>query len=142
TDLHGGRAIFDGPTNYIQSIYQMVPAAITIEGANIVTRGLITFTHGAFKSHPYLWKEIKACQDENESRGLAAFEKTFLEHISFSLSNVSSALLHNITGGWFSSIPDKTVGTNRWYRQLWRTGRNFALVADLSVVALSRVKFE
>src|SRR5215470_7305238 len=72
-DLHGGRAIFDGPANYIQSIYQMAPAAITIEGANIVTRGLITFTQGVLRSHPYLRKQIKACQDENESRGLAAF---------------------------------------------------------------------
>jgi len=137
-DLHGGRAIFDGPTNYIQSIYQMVPAAITIEGANIVTRGLITFTQGALRSHPYLWKEIKACQDENESHGLAAFEKAFLAHISFSLSNISSALLHNITGGRFCAVPDKRFDTNRWYRQLSRASRNFALVADLSVVALAR----
>jgi len=137
-DLHGGRAIFDGPANYIQSIYQMVPAAITIDGANIVTRGLITFTQGALRSHPYLGDEIKACQDENESRGLAVFEKAFLAHISFSLSNISSALLHNITGGRFCAVPDKTSGTNRWYRQLSRASRNFALVADLTVVALAR----
>jgi len=137
-DLHGGRAIFDGPANYIQSTYQMVPAAITIEGANIVTRGLVTFTQGALRAHPYLGKEIKACQDENESRGLAAFEKAFLDHVSFSLSNVSSALLHNISAGRFATVPDKTSDTDRWYSQLWRASRNFALVADLTVVALAR----
>jgi acyl-CoA dehydrogenase len=137
-DLHGGRAIFDGPANYIQSIYQMVPAAITIEGANIVTRGLIAFTQGAFRSHPYLWKEIKACQDDNERRGLAAFENAFLAHISFSLSNLSSALVHNITGGRFCAVPDQPFDADRWYRQLSRASRNFALVADLAVIALAR----
>jgi acyl-CoA dehydrogenase len=116
----------------------LVPAAITIEGANIVTRALIAFTQGALRAHPCLSKEINACQDENESRGLVAFEKAFLDHISFSLSNVLSALLHNLTGGPLSPVPDKTLGTARWYRQLWRASRNFALVADLTLVALGR----
>ena len=39
-DIHGGRAICDGPTNYLQSAYQMVPVGITVEGANILTRTL------------------------------------------------------------------------------------------------------
>ncbi|MGH6740265.1 MAG: acyl-CoA dehydrogenase family protein, partial [Bradyrhizobium sp.] len=33
-DIHGGRAICDGPSNYLQSAYQMVPVGITVEGAN------------------------------------------------------------------------------------------------------------
>jgi hypothetical protein len=37
-DLHGGRAIADGPANYLQSAYQMLPTAVTVEGANIVAR--------------------------------------------------------------------------------------------------------
>ena len=42
-DIHGGRGICDGPSNYIQGAYQMVPVGITVEGANILTRTLITF---------------------------------------------------------------------------------------------------
>jgi len=53
-DIHGGRAICDGPSNYLQSAYQMVPVGITVEGANILTRTLITFAQGALRSHPYL----------------------------------------------------------------------------------------
>lgn len=57
-DVHGGRAICDGPSNYLQSAYQMVPVGITVEGANILTRTLITFAQGALRSHPYLFDEI------------------------------------------------------------------------------------
>ena len=135
-DIHGGRAICDGPTNYLQSAYQMVPVGITVEGANILTRTLITFAQGALRSHPFLYKEVQAAQNPDASRGLADFEKAFGGHIAFSLSNASGALFHNLTGGLFGNTPENAYGTAEWYRQLWRQSRNFALVADLTVAVL------
>jgi acyl-CoA dehydrogenase len=135
-DVHGGRAICDGPTNYLQSAYQMMPVGITVEGANILTRSLITFAQGALRSHPYLYKEIQACQDADEERGLAAFEAAFADHVAFSLCNVFGAFFHNVTFGLFAQVPEKAYGTAEWYRQLWRASRNFALVADLTVAVL------
>lgn len=135
-DLHGGRGICDGPSNYLQSAYQMVPVAITVEGANILTRTLITFAQGALRSHPYLYREVQAVQDPDSRRGLAAFESVFLDHISFSVANVFGAFFHNVTGGLFGSVPPKAFGTEMWYRQLWRASYNFALVADLTVAML------
>lgn len=135
-DLHGGRGICDGPSNYLQSAYQMVPVGITVEGANILTRSLITFAQGALRSHPYLYDEIKACQDPDMQRGLVAFDTAFGNHISFSLSNAFGAFFHNITGGLFTEVPEKAYGTAEWYRQLGRSSRNFALVADVTVAVL------
>jgi len=135
-DIHGGRAICDGPTNYIQAAYQAVPVGITVEGANILTRTLITFAQGALRSHPYLYKEVKAVQDADASRGLAAFEDAFLGHIQFAVGNVFGALFHNLTGGLLAHVPEKAYGTAEWYRQLSRSSRNFALVADLTVALL------
>ena len=89
-DIHGGRAICDGPTNYLQSAYQMVPVGITVEGANILTRTLITFAQGALRSHPYLYKEIQAGAGPGRaSAGLDAFDAAFCGHVAFSLSNVA-----------------------------------------------------
>ncbi len=135
-DLHGGRGICDGPTNYLQAAYQAVPVGITVEGANILTRTLITFAQGALRSHPYLYKEIQACQDADRTKGLAAFETAFLAHLSFSLSSMAGAFFHNVTGGLFGQVPEQAYGTAEWYRQLWRASRNFAFVADLSVALL------
>lgn len=135
-DLHGGKGVCDGPSNYLQSAYQMMPVAITVEGANILTRSLITFAQGALRSHPYLYKEIQACQDPDEERGLAAFERAFADHAAYAVSNVFGALFHNLTFGYCGRVPEKAYGTAEWYRQLWRASRNFAFVADLTVAVL------
>jgi len=135
-DIHGGRAICDGPSNYLQSAYQMVPVGITVEGANILTRTLITFAQGALRSHPYLYKEVQAVQDTDRARGLDRFEEAFLGHVGFAVSNMSGALVHNLTGGMFGDAPESEQHTAEWYRQLWRQSRNFALVADLTVALL------
>jgi acyl-CoA dehydrogenase len=116
--------------------YQAMPVAITVEGANILTRSLITFAQGALRSHPYLYQEIQACQDADAERGLALFDAAFCNHVSFSLSNTFGAFFHNITFGVFGHVPEKAYGTAEWYRQLWRASRNFAFVADLTVAVL------
>ncbi len=135
-DVHGGRAICDGPSNYLQSAYQMVPVGITVEGANVLTRTLITFAQGALRSHPYLYSEIKAAQDGDAQRGEAAFDDAFCGHIAFAVSNATGAFFHNVTGGAFVPVPDHVFDIAHWYRQLGRAARSFAFVADLTVVTL------
>jgi len=135
-DIHGGRAICDGPSNYLQGAYQLVPVGITVEGANILTRTLITFAQGALRSHPYLYKEVKAAQDPDNAAGLSAFDEAFTGHVVFSVSNVAGAVFHNLTFGLFAEAPDRPGGLAPLYRQLSRASRNFALVADLAVALL------
>jgi acyl-CoA dehydrogenase len=135
-DIHGGRAICDGPSNYLQSAYQMVPVGITVEGANILTRTLITFAQGALRSHPYLYAEVQSAQNPDAKRGLVDFEKAFGGHIAFSLSNATGAFFHNVTGGALASSPGNAQRMSVWYRQLARASRSFAFVADLTVALL------
>ena len=135
-DVHGGKGICDGPSNYLQSAYQMVPVGITVEGANILTRSLITFAQGALRSHPYLFKEIQAAKSENRKQGLIDFDTAFCGHAGFAVANVFGALFHNLTGGMFGRLPSGALETAQWYRQLSRSSRNFALVADLTVSLL------
>ncbi|MGD2168585.1 MAG: acyl-CoA dehydrogenase, partial [Gammaproteobacteria bacterium] len=40
-DVHGGKAIMLGPKNYLARPYEAIPIAVTVEGANILTRNLI-----------------------------------------------------------------------------------------------------
>ncbi len=134
-DIHGGKAICDGPSNYLQSAYQMVPIGITVEGANILTRSLITFTQGVLRSHPFLYKEIEAAQHWDEDQGFAMFEAAFENHVAFAVGNVFGALFHNITFGQFAEAP-RVPETAKWYQQLSRASQNFALVADMCVALL------
>ncbi len=134
-DIHGGKAICDGPSNYLQSAYQMVPIGITVEGANILTRSLITFTQGVLRSHPFLYKEIQAAQHWDEDQGFEMFEEAFENHVAFAIGNVFGALYHNVTFGRFADAPQVSE-TAKWYRQLSRASQNFALVADMCVALL------
>jgi acyl-CoA dehydrogenase len=135
-DIHGGKGICDGPSNYIQGAYQMVPVGITVEGANILTRTLITFAQGALRSHPYLFTEIEALQDPHSERGIDRFARTFDDHVAFTLSNAAGAFFHNVTFGLFASAPPNAGDATRWWRQLARASRSFALTADLTVALL------
>ena len=55
-DIAGGRAIQLGPRNFLALTYQAIPIAITVEGANILTRSLMIFGQGSMRCHPYLLK--------------------------------------------------------------------------------------
>jgi acyl-CoA dehydrogenase len=136
-DIHAGRGICDGPANYLQAAYQAVPIGITVEGANILTRTLITFAQGALRSHPFLYQEMAAVLDKDIGQGIKALDRAVCAHVSYSLANVFGALVHNITGGLFASAPKHAHETERWYRQLHRCSVGFALISDVTVVALA-----
>ena len=53
-DIHAGRGIQLGPQNYLSYLHSAVPINITVEGANILTRGLIIYGQGVLRCHPYL----------------------------------------------------------------------------------------
>lgn len=136
-DIHGGRAVQDGPSNYLFAGYMTTPVAITVEGANILTRTLITFAQGALRAHPYLYAEIEAAQNKDRRTGLAAFDNAFSGHISYMLRNMVGSFLHAISFGAFASRPDRTAPEMaRWYRQLARYSQSFALVGDWTVAFL------
>src|SRR2546430_7712094 len=63
-DILGGKGICLGPNNFLGRIYQQLPIAITVEGANILTRNLIVFGQGAIRCHPYVLKEMNAARAE------------------------------------------------------------------------------
>src|SRR5262245_15982513 len=135
-DIHGGKGICDGPSNYLQGAYQMTPVTITVEGANILTRTLIIFAQGALRSHPYLFTEIQALQDADRTRGTERFARAFEDHVAFTVSHAAGALFNNLTFGLCASPPPTAGDTKVWWRELARASRSFALVADATVALL------
>ena len=110
-DVHGGKAIIEGPLNYLGSLYRGVPIGITVEGANIVTRSLIQFGQGAIRCHPYLLKEMMALEDADRARGLDAFDQAFWGHVGHSLANAARAFGRAWSGGVFAPAPDAGEAT-------------------------------
>ena len=134
-DVHGGKGIIEGPLNYLGSLYRGVPIAITVEGANIVTRSLIQFGQGAIRCHPYLLKEMMALEDADRERGLDAFDHVFWAHVGHSFANAMRAIGRAWTGGLMAPAPAAGAAT-KFYRQLGRHAAAFALAVDLSLLTL------
>lgn len=134
-DIHGGKAIMEGPLNYLGTLYRGVPIAITVEGANIVTRSLMQFGQGAIRCHPYLLKEITALEDADRARGLAAFDAALWGHVGHSLAIAVRAFGRAWTGGLFAPTVDAGAATP-YYRQLSRHAASFALAVDLALLTL------
>lgn len=134
-DVQGGTGICMGPRNLIGRVYQAIPISITVEGANILTRSLITFGQGAVRCHPYVLKEMQAVGDSDKKRGADDFDRAFIGHIGFTISNMVRAFYLGLTGARFVRVPgDKRA--KRYYRQLTRMSAAFALVSDISMLVL------
>src|SRR6202035_312877 len=102
-DVHGGKGICLGPKNYLARGYQIVPVAITVEGANLLTRNLIIFGQGAIRCHPFVLKEMDAARNPDHTRGLADFDRAFFGHIGFTLSNAARSLVMGLTLARFAA---------------------------------------
>jgi len=129
-DIQGGSGICLGPSNYIGRGYQAIPIAITVEGANILTRSLIVFGQGAIRCHPYLLKEMKATQEND----LNALDDALFSHIGFVISNLSRSTWFGLTNAIFE-VPGTPL-TRRYYRRLTRLSASFALLSDYALLTL------
>jgi len=130
-DIHGGKGIMMGPNNYLGHAYGNVPIAITVEGANILTRSMIIFGQGVIRCHPFVLKEIRAA-GEND---LAGFDAAFWGHIAFTISNAARSLWLGITGGEGVAVPG-TPETRRYLQMMNRFSSSFALLADVSMFVI------
>lgn len=134
-DIHGGKAVIDGPQNYMGNLYRSVPVAITVEGANILTRNLIVFGQGSVRAHPYLLQEMNAISEPDRKKGLDAFDTAFWKHVGHALTNTFRAWGRSWTGGMFAPAPDAGAATG-YYRQLSRYSAAFALCSDMALLTL------
>jgi acyl-CoA dehydrogenase len=134
-DVHGGKGISLGPDNYLGRFYQQMPVAITVEGANILTRTLMIFGQGAIRSHPYVLKEIAAVNDHDRNRALHQFDEALFGHLTFALSNAARSLVFGLSCGRGMATPHGKE-TRRYYQQLTRFSAAFALSADIAMAVL------
>lgn len=134
-DVHAGKAVIDGPLNYIGNMNRSVPVAITVEGANIMTRHLIIYGQGAIRCHPYLLDEMLALENEDEEQALTDFDAIFWKHFWHTFKTAGRAWLRSWSFAWFSPAPD-VPELKKYYKKLNRYAAALALVSDIALVSL------
>ena len=134
-DVQGGKGIMLGPRNYLGRGYQSIPIAITVEGANILTRSLIIFGQGAIRCHPFVLREMTAARNPDRERGVDDFDRALFGHIGFTISNAARSLVMALTFARFESVPD--VGaTKRYFQHIERFSASFAFATDVAMLTL------
>jgi acyl-CoA dehydrogenase len=134
-DVQGGSGICLGPDNLIGRAYQAVPIAITVEGANILTRSMIIFGQGAIRCHPYVLKEFQAIEQGDNAAALKAFDDALFSHVGFVLTNFARTLWFGTTHGCLSSSPMEGPAKAYFQRLNWMAAA-FALTADIALMTL------
>ena len=134
-DVHGGKGICLGPKNYLGRGYQIVPVAITVEGANLLTRNLIIFGQGAIRCHPFVLREMNAARNPDRAAGVDEFDRALFGHIGFTISNAVRSFIMALTHARFTRAPVRGA-TARYYQHIVRFSASFAFAVDVSMLTL------
>jgi acyl-CoA dehydrogenase len=119
-----------GPRNIVGRAYTSIPIAITVEGANILTRSMIIYGQGAIRCHPFALEEMRAV----ESGDLERFDRAFFGHLRFALTAALRAFLLGLSNGRLGRAPRGLL--QRHTRRLGRLSAAFALVSEAAMVTL------
>jgi acyl-CoA dehydrogenase len=134
-DVHGGKGICLGPRNYLGRGYQVVPVAITVEGANILTRSLMILGQGAIRCHPYVLREMNAAKLKDKQRSLREFDSALFGHVGYTLSNAARSFVMALTLARFSAAPGDAQ-TRRYYQHINKFSAQFAFATDMAMLTL------
>jgi|SRR5690348_8965296 acyl-CoA dehydrogenase len=141
-DVLGGKGVQLGPKNYAGRAWEGVPIAITVEGANIMTRSLMIFGQGAIRCHPYVLKEMQALSISDRGEQLKTFDRLLFGHLGFGVSNAVRSFAMALSGSRLGESAGDAY-TRRYYRKLDRYSAALALCADVFMGVLGgKLKFK
>jgi acyl-CoA dehydrogenase len=140
-DIHAGKGISKGPKNYIADLYESIPVAITVEGANILTRNLMIFGQGAIRSHPFVMQEMTLAHAEQSQEVIAKFDTTLTAHMGHTISNFARMLVMGLGLSREAALSDKQH-LLPYYRHFNRLSSLFAVITDIALLNLNaKLKF-
>ena len=136
-DILAGAGICRGKGNIAANSYMSIPMAVTVEGANILTRSMIIYGQGLNRSHPYLIHIIDAIQKGDAQQ---EFNDAIWGMIGHGFDNAILSISRGIIA------PRKRKNSSNmldyYEAQLQRLAANFAVCSDLSLCLGGKLKFE
>ena len=127
-DILAGKSIIRGPKNIINTIYNGTPIAITVEGANILTRSLMQFGQGIMCSHPYLYQELQAINNKQ----VKLLDQLFTKHLKFVIKNMLSSFFIVVSRGLFVKTYSPKM-LKKYERRLAIATKIFASYVDIMI---------
>jgi acyl-CoA dehydrogenase len=133
-DIQAGKAIQNGPQNTLASGYVAQPIAITVEGANILTRNLMIFGQGVMRCHPYLQSMVESIHSEEKGAD-KEFNGILRKTIGYSVGNSLRAFRLGVlpfTAGASSELSE----VREYEKAAQKLSAKLAVYADFSLLVL------
>ena len=133
-DIQAGKAIQNGPQNTLASGYVAQPIAITVEGANILTRNLMIFGQGVMRCHPYLQSMVESIHSEDKGAD-KEFNGILRKTIGYSTANSLRAFRLGVlpfTASANSELPE----VRDYEKAVHKLSAKLAVYADFSLLVL------
>jgi len=127
-DVFSGAGVMQGPNNILGGGYCSAPVSITVEGANIMTRTLITFGQGATRCHPYALPLVRAV----ERGDVATFRSKLVGWLWHTVVNFFRSKVRGLTRGFSAGSPE-TGPVATYYRRLAWASSRYALLSDMAM---------
>lgn len=133
-DIQAGKAIQNGPQNTLASGYVAQPIAITVEGANILTRNLMIFGQGVMRCHPYLQSMVESIHSQDADAD-SEFNGILRKTIGYSVGNSLRAFRLGLLP--FTASASSTLSEVRSYEKaVNKLASRLAVYADFSLLVL------
>lgn len=133
-DVQAGKAIQKGPQNTLAGAYQSQPIAITVEGANILTRCLMIFGQGAMRCHPFL-KEMVDLIHSNSKEADGKFNAVLGKTVGYSVKNAFRSLFQSYIPA-FRNESAKHPAVKPFEKRMNKLSANLATMADMALLVL------
>ncbi|WP_394226030.1 acyl-CoA dehydrogenase [Pseudoalteromonas spongiae] len=133
-DIQAGKAIQCGPQNTLAQGYLGQPVAITVEGANILTRNLMIFGQGVMRCHPHLQSMVESIHS-TEKNADATFRSLLTKTIGYSVGNSLSAFTKGLLP-FTAGAKSKLSEVRQYEKAVNKLSAKLAVYADFSLLVL------
>lgn len=128
-DIMGGAGLSLGPKNKMAQMHIIAPLAVTVEGANILTRTFIVYGQGLIKTHPHAYPMICAL----EQKDFKVFHKKLWSFLYQLIINFFRSFVCSLTRGWLFVYPKFFSKEHRYLQKIEWSSSLFAFLSDLSL---------
>jgi acyl-CoA dehydrogenase len=133
-DIQAGKAIQCGPQNTLAKGYVAQPIAITVEGANILTRNLMIFGQGVMRCHPYLQSMVEAIHSDDKNAD-KEFNKIFRKTVGYSVANSLRSFRLGLLP-FTASASSELAEVKQYEKSVQKLASKLAVYADFSLLVL------
>ena len=133
-DIQAGKAIQCGTQNTLAQGYLGQPVAITVEGANILTRNLMIFGQGVMRCHPHLQNMVESIHSDSKTAD-SEFRSLLTKTVSYSVGNSLSAFVKGLLP-FTASAKTKLSEVKEYEKAVNKLSAKLAVYADFSLLVL------